>query len=473
MGDGDGLVKHAGAIGPTTGAGGHFPAPLVMDGFDRLSFVEVLAGLDPAMRADLFAGYDDAEILALAEHWRGKARPSQLAPDLRLVEPRADWSVWLVLAGRGFGKTRAGAEWIAHMANANPGCRIALVGKTAHDVKAVMVEGESGVLAVAAARGACEYRVSAREVRWANGSIATLFSSVEPNTLRGPQFHYAWCDEVASWPHGEAVWNNLRMGLRLGECPRAMVTTTPAPVPLVRALLADPDVCVSRGTSFDNALNLPPRFLAELDRSYGGTSLGRQEVMGEMVAAHEGALWSHDLLDRCVGPPAGDLVRVVVGVDPPAGAGGCGIVVAGIDADGIGHVLADASVRAVQPAQWAHAVAAAVRRYGADRVVAEVNNGGAMVEEVLRAADVNLPLKTVRASVGKSARAEPIAALYAAGRVRHGGVFQALGDELCGLIAGGGYVGPGLSPDRADALVWALSELMLGGVVKPRLRALL
>lgn len=441
-------------------------------GARSLSLLEQLALLPDEEWRDVLSVVPHDEWLSVIDDWRFQARPEQLAPDQRDEDPDPDWSIWLLMAGRGFGKTRAGAEWVTGMALEHPGCRIALLGATAHDVRTVMLEGESGLLSVAPEDFRPEYRATARELRWPNGALATLFSAMEPDSLRGPQFHFAWADEIAVWAKAQAVWDNLKLGLRLGEQPRVVVTTTPRPVPLLRMLLADPDVSVSRGSSFDNRANLPARFLDDLERSYGLTALGRQEVMGELVEDVPGALWSRDLIERCRGPEPATVTRVVVGVDPPAGPGGCGIVVAALGADGRGHVLADASVAGVKPDQWAAAVAAAATRFQADRVVAETNNGGFMVEEVLRIGHRTLPLKLVHASRGKSARAEPVSALFAAGQVVLCGAFPALEDEMCGLIAGGGYVGPGDSPDRADAMVWALTELMLGDGSRPRLRAL-
>ncbi|HKX77628.1 MAG TPA: terminase family protein [Novosphingobium sp.] len=319
-----------------------------------------------------------------------------------------------------------------------------------------------------------------RMLTWPNGAQATLYSAGEPESLRGPQHSHAWCDEIAKWTQAGdramQAWDNLRLGLRLGPQPRLAATTTPRAVPLVRRLLKDGSVAVTRGRTYDNVAHLPPGFVGAVRREYGRSLLGRQELEGELIEDLPGALWTRGLIEQCRGEAPECPARVVVAVDPPASAVGdaCGIVVAALDPDGLGHVLADASVRRPSPERWARAVAAAARRWRADRVVAEANQGGAMVESVLRAAapadGFSLPLKLVHASRGKIARAEPVAALYEAGRVRHAGVFPELEDELCGLIAGGGYQGPGRSPDRADALVWALSELMLKPVARPRVR---
>ena len=404
----------------------------------------------------------------LSAHWELWARRSQLPPD-------GDWRTWLILAGRGFGKTRAGAEWIRACADASPQARIALVGATLVEARAVMVEGESGLLAICPPDRLPKFEPSLRRLTWPNGAQATLYSAQEPESLRGPQHSHAWCDELAKWDNANgravAAWDNLVMGLRLGECPRILATTTPRAVPLLQRLLAEPDVAITRGRTEDNADHLPPRFLRDVRRAYGKSLLGRQELDGELVADLPGALWTRALLEdsreaAATSPP----VRTVVGVDPPASAGGdaCGIIVVALGEDGVARVLADASLQKPSPERWARAVARTAEAWRADRVVAEANQGGAMVASVLRAADVALPLRLVHASRGKVARAEPVAALYEAGRVRHAGCFPALEDELCGLIAGGDYQGPGRSPDRADALVWALTELMLGRRGEPR-----
>ncbi|MBO9726917.1 MAG: DNA-packaging protein [Novosphingobium sp.] len=410
-------------------------------------------------------------------NWRVWARPSQLAP-------AGDWRVWLVMAGRGFGKTRCGAEWVNEIAENDPEARIALVAAHLGEARAVMVEGESGLLSVGAPWRRPVFEPSLRRLTWPNGAQATLYSAAEPEALRGPQHSHAWCDEVAKWDNAAAravaSWDNLLMGLRLGRDPRVVATTTPRSVPLVMRLLAESErgeVTVTRGSTFDNAANLPARFLDTMRGSFGQSLLGRQEIDGELIAEIEGALWSRALLETCRADHAPECsrpeyTRIVVGVDPPASDGGdaCGIVVVGLGADGMAHVLADASVEKAGPERWARAVAGAAEAWQADRVVAEANQGGAMVGSVLRAAQLSLPLRLVHASRGKVARAEPVAALYEAGRVRHAGLFPALEDEMCGLIAGGSYQGPGRSPDRADALVWALTELMLGKGGAPRVR---
>jgi len=311
-----------------------------------------------------------------------------------------------------------------------------------------------------------------------------LYSAGEPESLRGPQHSHAWCDEIAKWDNAGnraiAAWDNLLMGLRLGDYPRVVATTTPRDVALVRRLMDEPEgVAITRGSTFENELNLPVRFVRAMRSTFGQSLLGRQELDGELVLDREGALWTRPLLERCRLPstpfdPAAPFnpVRTVVAIDPPASATGdaCGIVVCALGEDGIARVLADATVEKASPERWARAAAKAAEIWRADRVVAEANQGGAMVASVLRAADVALPLKLVHARSGKVARAEPVAALYEAGRVRHAGMFAQLEDQLCGLMAGGEYTGPGRSPDRADALVWALTELCLGHRAEPRVR---
>lgn len=427
--------------------------------------------MKPADRQALARKMTEIERSEYGYHWRSVARDSQLAPP-------GDWRNWLIMAGRGFGKTRAGAEWVLEIADSCPDARIALVGASLAEVRAIMVEGESGLLACSPPWRTPEFEPSLRRIRFANGALAMMYSASEPETLRGPQHSHAWCDEIAKWPvsHQRATkcWDNLLMGLRHGKDQRIVSTTTPRPVPLVQRLLADQaGLQITRGSTFENAGNLPPPFLALMSEQFAGTALGRQELDGEMLEDVEGALWTRSLVERCRDPDPGDPpLRVVIGVDPPASAQGdeCGIVVCGLGASGVAQVLADCSVGPATPERWARAVAAAAQAWQADRVVAEANQGGAMVASVLRAAEITLPVRLVHASRGKAARAEPVAALYEAGRVRHTGMFPALEDQLCGLMAAGGYEGPGRSPDRADALVWALSELMLGRSGRPQVR---
>ncbi len=403
--------------------------------------------------------------------WDYHARKEQLPPP-------GDWRVWMIMAGRGFGKTRAGAEWVRMIADANPDARIALVSSSLAEARAVMVEGESGLLAICRPDHRPRYEPSLHRIRFASGAQAQLFSAAEPETLRGPQHSHAWCDEIGKWPlaHERATrcWDNLLLGLRLGKDPRIIVTTTPRAVPLVQRLVGQQksgEIAITHGSTQDNAGNLPERFLDALASEFGGSQLARQEIDGELLEDIEGALWTRALLEeRRAHRDDARRVRVVVAVDPPAGTNGdeCGIIVVALDADGIARVLADCSVAGATPDVWAMRVADAAREWAADRVVAEANQGGAMVESVLRAADQALPLRLVHASRGKIARAEPVAALYAAGKVRHCGTFPQLEDQLCGMLVGGTYAGPGRSPDRADALVWALTELMLGRSAQPR-----
>jgi len=405
--------------------------------------------------------------MAETQSWNFWRRDNQAAPP-------EDWRIWLVMAGRGYGKTRMGAEWVSALAAQHASARFALVGETLNEARAVMVEGESGLLALPYAERP-EWEPSLRRLTWTNGAMATLFSAAEPESLRGPQHDFAWADEIAKWPSGIKAWDNLMLGLRLGDNPRAMATTTPRPVPLVRRLAKEKGVAVTRGRTTDNDMNLPPDFIASVRAIYAGTRLGRQELDGELIADAAGALWTRDVLERQRAACAPELKRVVIGVDPPVSENGdaCGIVAVGLGVDKNAYVLADHSISGASPERWARAVAAAADAWQADRVVVEDNQGGNMVETVLRAADIAMPIKRAHASKGKSARAEPISILYEAKRVFHIGAFPEMEDQMCGLIAGGGYEGPGRSPDRADALVWALTELLLGKAERtPQVRLL-
>jgi predicted phage terminase large subunit-like protein len=415
--------------------------------------------LTPAEATQLVADIDDAPLelenaQRLLDDWRVWARPSQLPPE-------GDWRIWLLLAGRGFGKTRSGAEWVRAQVESGAALRIALVAPTARDARLVMVEGESGLLAIAPDTMRPVFEPSKRQLTWPNGAIATLFSADEPDRLRGPQFDAAWCDELAAWRYPQA-WDMLMMALRLGTNPRVVVTTTPKPVKLVRALLASPDCAVTRGGTRDNAGNLAPGFLAAILKQYEGTRLGRQELDAELLEDMPGALWSRDAIERARIDEAPVLRRVVVAIDPAASAGEdadeTGIVVAALGQDSHGYVLEDLSGR-YSPHDWASHALEAYRAHRADRIVAEVNNGGAMVEATLRVLDAGVSYKPVHASRGKLARAEPVAALYEQGRIHHVGAFPALEDQMCAFT--GGPLAHLASPDRVDALVRALSELML------------
>ena len=430
-----------------------------------------LADADRARLGELLDGFGGKERDRLRFGWRLWGRSEQMAP-------AGDWQIWLICAGRGFGKTRAGAEWVRRIATSEPGSRIALVGASIAEARAIMVEGESGILACTPPDLRPSFEPSLRRLRWSNGTKAFLFSAAEPESLRGPQHSHAWCDEIAKWENsGERAirtWDNLLMGLRLGDLPRVLATTTPRAVPLMRRLISEEasgKVVVTRGSTYSNAANLPERFVEGMRSQYGGTAIGRQELDGHLLTEVEGALWTRAMIEKGREEFCSDtLLRVVVGVDPPASATGdeCGIIVAGVGEDGIARVVSDASLAKASPERWARGVASVALAWKADRVVAEANQGGAMVESVLRAADCQMPIRLVHASRGKVARAEPVAALYEAGRVRHVGMLARLEDQLCGLMAGGTYEGPGRSPDRADALVWALTELMLGRRGDPR-----
>ena len=432
------------------------------------SLVEELLKLERPERMERVMAMSHRQRLRLLRYWRLWAHEGQLPPE-------SDWHTWLIMAGRGYGKTRAGAEWVRAIAEGDPTARIALVGDSLGEARRVMVEGPSGLLAIPRPKWRPRFEPSKRQLTCPNGAVATLYSAGEPESLRGPQHSHAWCDEIGKWSqsHGraESAWDNLLLGLRLGMLPRVVATTTPRSVPLLHRLLKQPDVAVTRGRTQENEDHLAHGFYRSVEARFGRSLLARQELDGELIEEIEGALWSRALLESGREAIAtADASRVVIGVDPPASSGGdaCGIVVCALGADGIGRVLADASVRKPTPERWARAVASAARVWSADRVVAEANQGGEMVRSVLQAADVALPVKLVHASRGKSARAEPVAALYEAGRVRHAGQFPELEDQLCGLMVGGGYEGPGRSPDRADALVWAMTELMLGRKREPR-----
>lgn len=390
--------------------------------------------------------------------WRSIARPEQLAPD-------SEWLTWMFLAGRGAGKTRSAAEWVLEQAKI-PNLRIALVGRTPADVRDVMVEGESGILACA--RGMdIVYEPSKRKLTFPNGTIAMTYSAEVASQLRGPQHHYAWADEVSSWtdaPKGDSIdtaWNNLMLGLRLGKSPRVVVTTTPKPNRLTRDILGRKSTTVTKGSTYDNLANLANSFREQVLASYEGTRLGRQELMGELLEDVEGALWTNKLLEAALHEDElPTMQRVIVAIDPSGGDGAGndeqGIIVAGKGIDGYFYVLADRSCK-LSPQGWASRAVAAYHEFKADKIVAEKNFGGDMVSAVVKQVDNNVSFKMVTASRGKVQRAEPIAALYEQGKVRHVKGLDDLEAQMTGWTPE-----DGTSPDRLDALVWAMTELALG-----------
>uniref|UniRef100_UPI00389934AB DNA-packaging protein n=1 Tax=Aquamicrobium zhengzhouense TaxID=2781738 RepID=UPI00389934AB len=417
--------------------------------------------------------FSQEEIAIISREWVGTARGKQ-------YRPGAEKTNWLVMGGRGSGKTRLGAEWVNGLARGfSPFTRklrylrIALVAETLGDVREVMVDGPSGIAAISR-NGRPRYEPTRRRLLWDSGAVAQAFSSEDPESLRGPQFDAAWCDEVAKWKNAVECFDMLQFGLRLGEQPRQIVTTTPKPVPLVKRLLSDPSFYFTRMPTRENEANLAAGFIAAIEAQYAGSRLGRQELDGELIEDRQDALWTRQGLEAAWGAPLGPLRRIVVAIDPPASSrkssDACGIIVAAIDSEGTGVVLEDATMQAARPQDWAARSVALFHEHQADTIVAEINQGGEMVTAVLRTVDPNVPVKEVRASRGKWVRAEPVAALYAQKRVVHPSRFRELEDEMCDFGPDG--LSGGRSPDRVDALVWALSELMLGSAGAPRVRNL-
>lgn len=437
----------------------------VMSSGSQKSPAQLLAELPEKEQAEYLNSLSDQEKALLAYHWEFWARPSQL-------EPTSEYNTWLILAGRGFGKTRIGSETIRSwacgktpLAGGKYG-RIALVAETAADARDVMVEGESGILACHPKDFRPVYEKTNRKLTWPNGAVAYLYNATEPDQLRGPQHDAGWADELAKFRYMQETWDQLQFGMRLGPHPKVIVTTTPRPLPLIKKLVTDPDTFVTRGSTFDNAGNLAKPFLKQIEDRYGNTRLGRQELEGEILGDIPGALWTRDSIDNNRLKEAPDLERIYVAVDPAAsseeGADENGIVVVGMarDADGYarGYILEDGSLRG-SPDEWAKKAVHLYRKWQADKIIAEKNNGGEMVEAVIKAADRSVPVKLVHASRGKYVRAEPISALYEQNRVHHVGRFDELEDQMC-LFSIDNIRSPSTgSPDRVDALVWGLSEI--------------
>ena len=438
-----------------------------------------IASEGPDVRDAFLDELDEGELLALPYLFEFWAMEHQLPPE-------GDWRSWVIMGGRGAGKTRAGAEWVRSMVEGSAPLdhgqcrRLALVGETVAQVRDVMVFGESGILACSPPDRRPEWQASKGRLVWPNGAIAQVFSAHEPEGLRGPQFDGAWVDELAKWKKAQDTWDMLQFALRLGERPRVCVTTTPRNVGVLKDLIKAPSTVVTSAPTEANKAFLAESFLDEVRTRYAGTRLGRQELDGVLMEDAEGALWTTSALEALRVELAPEMDRIVVAVDPPVTGGPkadeCGIVVVGAVTRGPvqdwrAYVLADESVTAASPAAWAAAAVRAVQSWGAERLVAEVNQGGEMVSEVIRQIEPMMPIRAVHASRGKVARAEPIAALYEQGRVHHLRGLGALEDQMC-LMTVQGYDGKG-SPDRVDALVWALHELMIEPAAKwrhPRVR---
>lgn len=407
--------------------------------------------LETLHRAVLEGKLSNEDLLYLEYDWRFWARPEQLPPE-------GDWLVWLLRAGRGYGKTRTGAEWVIERARQGFR-RIALVGKTKADVRDTMVEvGESSILQRSPPWFRPTYEPTKRRLVWPNGAMAIIYSGDEPDQLRGPQHDTAWVDELAKFKYPEETWANLMLGLRIGPKPQVLVTTTPRPLRLLKDLIASPGTVDVRRPTYDNIANLSPIFIQQVVEPLRGTRLGRQEIEAEILDDAEGALWRRGEIEDARVREAPPLIRVVVAVDPSATGGEtsheAGIIVAGLGEDGHGYVLDDKSVRG-SPLTWGARAVEAYHQWKADRIVAEVNNGGDMVELTIRTIDETVAYRAVYATRGKRTRAEPVAALYEQGKVHHVGAFPELEDEMCMWEPGGP------SPNRMDALVWALTDLML------------
>jgi phage terminase large subunit-like protein len=435
---------------------------------DDLHVRRRLLAATTAHRTRLVDTLDNARAAQLQADWGVWSHEGQRPPP-------GNWRTWMIKAGRGFGKTRAGTEWVLSQVRQSKGTgpnaiQIALVGATVDEARRVMVEGPSGILTLAAPDEISEWQPAQRRLIFRNDAALTLFSGASPESLRGPEHDFAWCDELAKWRHAQATWDNLQLGLRRGVHPRAIITTTPRSGPVLAGILAQRDTVVTGGATQANP-HLPDSFITAITSSYAGTRLAVQEIEGRLLPDVEGSLWPVELLARARAAVPVEISRVVIGVDPPASANGtCGIIVCVRDAAEKAYVIADASVSGCSPEGWARAVATAAEVHQADRIIVEKNQGGDMVKSVLRAASATLPITAVHASHGKAARAEPVAALFESGAAFFAGSFPLLEAELAGLVPGGAYQGPGPSPDRADAMVWALTALSLNVQNTPRIR---
>ena len=426
----------------------------------QISPASYLASLSEQERETWLASLTDKEKAELAYNWDFWARPDQKAPP-------GDWFAWLILAGRGWGKTRTGAEWVRELARDYPGCRIALVAETAADARDVMIKGDSGLLSVDPTLSDESWSPTNRCVTWPNGSKAWTYNATEPDQLRGPQHHFAWVDELAKFRYDQAMWDQIVFGLRLGDQPRVLITTTPQPKKLIKNLAASEHTHVTRGATKDNLANLARSAVEQMYDRYEGTRLGRQELEGEILGDIPGALWTRESIDdnRLQVPPE-DLERVFVAVDPATsseeGSDEHGIVVVALarDEDGYarGYVLEDASLRGT-PEEWSKKAVHLYRKWSADKIIAEKNQGGEMVSFTIKSVDRSVPVELVHASRGKVVRAEPISALYEQGRIHHVGRHDKLEDQMCEFSVDNVRNASTGSPDRVDALVWGLTKI--------------
>lgn len=460
----------------------HTPMPSISTPPAILSGASWIASAPREVQTTFLDELDEHALLALPYLFEFWAFPHQLAPE-------GAWRTWVIMGGRGAGKTRAGAEWVRAQVEGpkpldkGPARNVALVGETIEQVREVMIFGDSGILACSPPDRRPKWEATRKRLVWPNGAVATIYSAHDPESLRGPQFDAAWLDELAKWKKAEETWDMLQFALRLGDDPRQCVTTTPRNVDVLKRVLGLSSTVVTHAATEANRANLAASFLEEVRARYAGTFLGRQELDGVLLDDVEGALWTVEMIDACRVEQTPDLNRIVVAVDPPAtgtaSSDACGIIVAGIRANGTPlewtvTVLEDASIAGASPMEWARRAVEAFGRHQADRLVAEVNQGGDMVETVIRQIDPAIPYRGVRASRGKTARAEPVSALYEQGKVKHLAGLSVLEDQMR-LMTRAGFQGAG-SPDRVDALVWAIHDLMIepaAGWRRPRVRTLL
>jgi len=430
----------------------------------------VISRLGPTKSRQLFRNLSDRhDAKQFLLNWLHCAKAHQSTPD------DTNWLIWLLLGGRGAGKTRTGAEWIRSQVADHGKRRIALVAPTFQDAREVMIEGESGLQNIGYPMERPKYWSSRRRLEWPNGAVGLVFSSEDPDGLRGPQFDCAWADEFCAWSYPEPVLSNLRFALRVGQNPQMVVTTTPKPIPALKRLMNAKGVVISHGKTSDNSDSLASNFISAMQDAYGGTRTGRQELNGEFLEDLSGALWSRQLIESCVVSSYPELDKIIVAIDPPVSTGAradsCGLIVAGRAGEGRAakaYILHDGTVQGLSPEGWANQAVLLAQGWEADYMLAEVNQGGDLVTTVLQAVDYRIPIKKVRASRGKTVRAEPVVMLYEQGRVKHTDHFTALEDEMA-LMGTQAQTG---SPDRADALVWAVTELLLKGKPDPRIRQL-